>query len=268
MKLKIWQVDAFAGKPLEGNPAAIVPLDAFLDAELMQRIANENNVAETAYFVRNAPGQYDLRWFTPSVEVPLCGHATMASAWLIFHTLEPELDQVAFSTKSGTLTVDRGADGRHVMSLPADTLKPYAPSPDFAQRIGTALGITPPVETLIGKNVFAVFEKASDIRAIEGAGDIASVISEDFGLIATAKGDESYDFISRYFAPHHGIPEDAVTGSAHCALTPFWAARLGKKTLNARQVSPRGGDLLCTDDGARTILSGSCALYLTGEITI
>src|SRR6201996_4261060 len=151
MKLNIWQVDAFAAKPLEGNPAAIVPLDTFLDTDLMQRIAGENNVAETAYFVRKAPGQYDLRWFTPSVEVPLCGHATMASAWLIFDTLEPELKQVSFSTKSGTLTVDRGADGKHVMSLPSDTLKPYAPSPDFAQRIGDALGVPPSVETFIGK---------------------------------------------------------------------------------------------------------------------
>lgn len=268
MKLKIWQVDAFAEKPLEGNPAAIVPLDAFLDTDLMQRIANENNVAETAYFVRKAAGRYDLRWFTPSVEVPLCGHATMASAWLILGTLAPDLKQVAFETKSGTLTVDRGADGKHIMSLPADTLKPYAPSPDFAQRIGSALGITPPAEIFVGKNVFAVFEKASDIRAIKGAGDIAAVIPEDFGLIVTAKGNDGCDFISRYFAPHHGIPEDPVTGSAHCALTPYWAKRLGKKTMKARQVSPRGGDLICTDDGARTVLSGSCALYLTGEITI
>jgi predicted PhzF superfamily epimerase YddE/YHI9 len=268
MKLKLWQVDAFAAKPLEGNPAAIVPLQAFLDTALMQRIADENNVAETAYIVRKSAGKYDLRWFTPSVEVPLCGHATMASAWLIFHTLDPELKQVAFETKSGTLTVDRGAEGRHIMSLPTDVLKPYAPSPDFAQRIGTALGTNQPVETLIGKNVFAVFDKPGDIRTIKGAGDIAAVIPHDMGLIATAKGDEGYDFISRYFAPHHGIPEDPVTGSAHCALTPYWAARLGKKTLRARQVSPRGGDLTCTDDGARTILSGSCALYLTGEITI
>jgi PhzF family phenazine biosynthesis protein len=268
MKLKLWQVDAFAEKPLEGNPAAVIPLDAFLDANLMQRIANENNLAETAYIVRKAPGKYDLRWFTPSVEVPLCGHATMASAWLIFHTLEPELKQVSFETKSGTLTVDRGEDGKHIMSLPSDTLKPYAPSPDFAQRIGKALGIAPPVETLIGKNLFAVFENASDIRAIKGAGDIAALIPDDLGLIVTAKGDEGYDFISRFFAPHHGIAEDPVTGSAHCALTPYWAKRLGKKTLKARQVSPRGGDLICTDDGARTILSGSCALYLTGEFEI
>jgi PhzF family phenazine biosynthesis protein len=268
MKFKLWQVDAFAEKPLEGNPAAIVPLNAFLETALMQRIANENNVAETAYIVRKAPGKYDLRWFTPEVEVPLCGHATMASAWLIFSTLEPEANQIAFETKSGTLTVDRGVDGKHIMSLPSDTLSAYAPSPDFERKIGEALGTNPPVETFKGKNIFAVFESASDVRAIAGAGKIADVIPTDMGLIATAKGDEGYDFISRYFAPHHGIPEDPVTGSAHCALTPFWAQRLGKKTLKARQVSPRGGDLICTDDGARTILSGSCALYLTGEIEI
>jgi PhzF family phenazine biosynthesis protein len=273
MKLKIWQVDAFAEKPLEGNPAAIVPLDAFLDTGLMQRIANENNVAETAYFVRKAPGQYDPRWFTPSVEVPLCGHATMASAWLIFDTLEPDLKQVSFQTKSGTLTVDRGADGKHIMSLPSDTVEPYEPSPDFAQRIGDALGARPPLKTFKGKNVLAVFESANIVEGIKGAGDIARVIPEDTGLIATSIGwgrekEPNFDFVSRFFAPHHGIPEDPVTGSAHCALTPFWASALGKKTLKARQVSPRGGDLICTDDGARTILSGSCALYLTGEIDI
>ncbi len=268
MTLKFWQVDAFAEKPFEGNPAAVVPLEVWLDTGLMQAIAGENNLAETAFFVRTAPGAYDLRWFTPTVEVDLCGHATLASAWTIFELLEPALQSIAFQTRSGTLKVERGRDGRHVMSLPSNPIEPYRPVADYARQVAEALGSAPPVEILKGANVVAVFASPADVRAMKGAGRIADVIPADTGLIATAPGDAGYDFISRFFAPHHGIPEDPVTGSAHCALTPFWAARLGRKTLKARQVSPRGGDLTCTDDGARTILSGPCALYMTAEIAI
>lgn len=268
MKLKLWQVDAFAAKPLEGNPAALIPLDTWLDTALMQKIAGENNLSETAFFVRTAPGKYDLRWFTPGVEVDLCGHATLASAWLIFEVLATELDTIDFETRSGTLTIARGRGGCHVMSLPTDATEPYAPSPDYAGKIGTALGVAAPTEVLKGSNVFAVFESADMVRAIPGPGAIAEVIPSDTGLIATAAGDQGYDFVSRYFAPHHGVPEDPVTGSAHCALTPYWAKRLGKKTLKARQISARGGDLFCTDEGARTVISGPCALYMTGEIEI
>lgn len=269
MKLKLWQVDAFAAKPLEGNPAAIVPLDAWIDAGLMQKIANENNLAETAYFVKTGEGRYDLRWFTPESEVDLCGHATLASAWTIFAEIDLELKSVAFETRSGTLTVDRGRDGRHTMSLPSDHVAPFA-SDGLAQAIGDALGTTPPNEIHKGRYLFAVWDKASDVRSIKGAGDIARVMRPHniWGLIATAPGDAGYDFVSRFFAPDKGVPEDPVTGSAHCALTPYWAKRLGKKTLSARQVSPRGGDLQCTDDGARTILSGPCALYMKGEISV
>jgi predicted PhzF superfamily epimerase YddE/YHI9 len=268
MNLKIWQVDAFAKKVMEGNPAAIMPLEKFLEPALMQKIASENNLAETAFIVRRAPGQYALRWFTPTVEVDLCGHATLASAWVIFAELDPELKQIHFETLSGTLIVDRGRDGNHVMSLPSDPIVPYAPSASCRQQIGEALDVPAPVEVFKGKNVVAVFETPAQVRALKGPGRIADAIPSDTGLIATAPGDEGYDFISRYFAPHHGIAEDPVTGSAHCALTPYWAKRLGKKTLKARQVSPRGGDLTCTDDGARTILSGPCALYMKGEISV
>ncbi|HXM00159.1 MAG TPA: PhzF family phenazine biosynthesis protein [Rhizomicrobium sp.] len=270
MKLKLWQIDAFANRPLEGNPAAIVPLDKFLDERLMQRIANENNLAETAYLVRTAPGKYDLRWFTPESEVDLCGHATLASAWLVFQELDPGLQSVAFETRSGTLTVARGKDGRHVMSLPSDVISPFATVENFDREIGKALGTTEPSEIFMGRYLVAVWKNAADIRAIKGAGSIGELLRplEIWGLIATAPGDKGYDFVSRFFAPDKGVPEDPVTGSAHCALTPFWATRLHKKTLKARQVSPRGGDLICTDDGKRTILSGPCALYMTGEISI
>ena len=269
MTLKMWQVDAFAAKPLEGNPAAIVPLQSWLDAGLMQKIANENNLAETAFFVETAPGKYDLRWFTPASEVDLCGHATLASAWLIFEKLAPALRTVDFETRSGTLTVTRGESGWNVMDLPSDPVAPYGDG-ELAAAIGAALGVAPASEVQKGRYLKAVWDDPKIVRDIRDCGEIAAVLREQelWGLIATAPGDEGYDFISRFFAPDKGVPEDPVTGSAHCALTPFWAKRLDKTRLKARQVSPRGGDLLCTHDGARTILSGPCSLYMTAEIFV
>ncbi|HKX64889.1 MAG TPA: PhzF family phenazine biosynthesis protein [Rhizomicrobium sp.] len=267
MKLKIWQVDAFASKPLEGNPAAIVPLDAWLADDLMQAIAGENNLAETAFFVKTGMGSYDLRWFTPNSEVDLCGHATLASAWVIFNRIDMALTQARFMTRSGELMVTRGNNG-NVMSLPSYIVRPY--SGDAAARIGAALGVAPPHELHSGTYLMAVWNDAATVRAIAGPGGIAPVLEAlgFWGLIATAPGDSGYDCVSRFFAPAKAVPEDPVTGSAHCALTPFWAKRLGKKTLKARQASPRGGDLICTDDGARAIIQGDCALYLTGEIEV
>jgi PhzF family phenazine biosynthesis protein len=269
MDLGLWQIDAFAAKPLEGNPAAIVPLERFLDDALMQKIAAENNLSETAFLVRKSAMHFDLRWFTPASEVDLCGHATLASAWLVFSEIAPELKTVSFETRSGALKADRGADGRHSMSLPADSMTPHKDGA-LAKAIGDGLGIVPPREVYMSRYVVAVWEKPAEVRAIRDCGDIARVLrgAGKWGLIATAKGDEGYDFVSRFFAPDKGVPEDPVTGSAHCALTPYWAKRLGKKTLKARQVSPRGGDLLCTDDGERAILSGPCALYMKGVIHV
>jgi PhzF family phenazine biosynthesis protein len=268
MTLKLWQIDAFASRPFEGNPAAIVPLDAWIDEARMQAIANENNLAETAFFVREAAGRYRLRWFTPEAEVDLCGHATLASAWLIFGQLDPSLSQIAFETRSGTLVVERGADGRQVMSLPFDPTAPFDGPSGFADAVAEALGARPPAELLKGRYVMAVWPEAKDVRGIKGPDAIGPVLRRVgvWGLIATAPGDQGYDFVSRFFAPDKGVPEDPVTGSAHCALTPYWAKRLGKTTMRARQASPRGGDLTCTDAGERTILSGPCALYMTGEI--
>ncbi|HEY1877454.1 MAG TPA: PhzF family phenazine biosynthesis protein [Rhizomicrobium sp.] len=267
MKLKIWQVDAFASRPLEGNPAAVVPLDAWLADDLMQRIAGENNLAETAFFVKTGDGRYDLRWFTPNSEVDLCGHATLASAWVIFNRTDTALTEARFMTRSGELVVARNSNG-NVMSLPSNIVAPY--SGDVAARIGAALGVAPPRELHNGTYLMAVWDDAATVRGIAGPGSIAPVLKAlgFWGLIVTAPGDAGYDCVSRFFAPGKAVPEDLVTGSAHCALTPFWARRLGKKTLKARQASPRGGDLICTDDGARVILQGPCALYLTGEIEI
>lgn len=277
MKLKIWQVDAFASKPLEGNPAAIVPLESWLDAELMQRIAAENNVAETAYFVKTGPGAYDLRWFAPNREVDLCGHATLASAWILLNKTDTALNQVRFMTRSGELVVTRGSNG-NVMSLPSAESEAFAPPAGFADALGKNLGGTPPAELHISakggagaKALIAVWNTPDQVKALEPAADLQHVAMQvgAGSVLATAPGGGApYDMVSRFFAPYYGVPEDPVTGSAHCALTPFWSKRLGKKTLKARQASPRGGDLICTDDGARTIIQGDCALYLTGEIQV
>ena len=223
MNLKLWQVDAFADEPLEGNPAAIVPLERFLGDRLMQRIANENNLAETAFLVWKAPGQYDLRWFTPESEVDLCGHATLASAWLIFEELDPELKQVCFEARSGTLMVDRGRDGRHRMSLHSDPVMPFEAQPDFARKVGEALGTVPPKDLYRGRYLMGVWDEAGAVRGIRGAGDIGPLLRSvnSWGFIATAPDDQTKDFVSRFFAPDKGVPEDPVTGSAHCALTPY-----------------------------------------------
>ena len=269
MKLKLWQIDAFANKPLEGNQAAVVPLEAWIDAGLMQKIATENNLSETAFFVKSGPGRYDLRWFTPAAEVELCGHATLASAWLVFETLDRELNFVSFQTRSGELIVTRGTGGRHAMSLPSDKIAPFEGPEGFARDLGDALGVAPPKEIFKSRYLLAVWDDAAVIRGIKNP-DVARLLRSVnmWGLIVTAKGDDGYDFVSRFFAPDKGVPEDPVTGSAHCALTPFWAKRLSKKTLKARQVSPRGGDLTCTDEGARAVISAQCALYMTGEIEV
>jgi PhzF family phenazine biosynthesis protein len=277
-RLKMWQVDAFASRPLEGNPAAVVPLQAWLDDALMQRIAAENNVAETAFFVNTAPGAYDLRWFAPDREVELCGHATLASGWIVFKFLDPALNEVRFMTRSGELTVRRGGGSGNIMSLPSAASEPFSPPAGFAEALGASLKSPPPKEMLISakggagaRALIAVWDSPAAIKALAPGAELKDVLMQvkAGSLLATTKGDGTpYDFVSRFFAPYFGVSEDPVTGSAHCALTPFWAKRLGKKNLKARQASPRGGDLNCTDDGLRTIIEGDCALYLTGEIEV
>ena len=277
MKLKMWQVDAFASQPLEGNPAAIVPLERWLDAGLMQRIAAENNVAETAFFVKAGEGAYDLRWFAPSREVDLCGHATLASAWIIFNRLDTALKEVRFMTRSGELAVKRG-EGGNVMSLPSAQSEPFTPPAGFAEALGRSLKATAPKELHISakggagaRALIAVWDTPQQVKALDPAADLKDVamrVGAGSVLATAAGGGNPYDMVSRFFAPHYGVPEDPVTGSAHCALTPFWARRLNKKGLKARQVSVRGGNLLCIDDGERTIIQGDCALFLTGEIEV
>ena len=246
-----------------------MPLDQWLPDATMQAIANENNLSETAFFVPLEPGHYALRWFTPQAEIPLCGHATLASGWVVLNELSPSLNMVRFQTKSGELTVARGDGGRLRMSLPADETTPFPATPGYAEALGASLDVRPPEEIRIGNKLMAVWTDEAIIREIR-LGDIAPLMDQAgrWGLIVTAGGTTAapYDFISRFFSVGFGIPEDPVTGAAHCALVPFWAKRLGKKQLRAYQASARGGDLLCTDDGERVILSGPCALYLKGEI--
>ena len=279
MKLKLWQVDAFAERPFSGNPAAVVPLESWLPDATMQAIANENNLAETAFFVPHATGMhsYDLRWFTPAVEVPLCGHATLASGWVVLNELAPSADMARFETKSGELTVAREPNGRLKMSLPASAVEPYSASRAIAKALAEMAGGIEPEELhwspkgAGGTPGLVAIWREDVLRGLHVTGSLADTLAgiRAGGLIATAKGNGApYDFLSRFFAPGLGVAEDPVTGSANCALTRFWSKRLGRKTLRAFQASPRGGYLLCTDDEDRVTLSGPCALYMRGEIEV
>lgn len=277
MKLKLWQVDAFADRAFAGNPAAVVPLGSWLPDTTMQAIANENNLAETAFFVPRDDGNYDLRWFTPAVEVPLCGHATLASGWVVLNELSPSKDIVRFQTKSGELTVAREAKGRLRMALPASDVEPFKAPDGLAQALAEITDGVAPSELLWAAKgaggspgLVAVWSESA-VRGIHYAGGLAALLASvnARGLLATAKGDGApYDFVSRFFAPGLGVREDPVTGSANCALTRFWSRRLGKRSLRVWQASPRGGDILCTDEGDRVTLSGPCALYMRGEIEV
>lgn len=273
MELRIWQVDAFAENVFEGNPAAVIPLSAWLSDELMQSIAAENNLSETAFLVPAAPGNFakcELRWFTPEVEVPLCGHATLASAWVIFSSLQPALNTVTFSTQSGDLTVTRGTAGDLEMALPAYAASPHPEAEEFIEALEEAMDIAPR-EVLRANYAIAVFETADEILEAESDSVLADTLEEfgEDGLIITAPGgDTGFDFVSRFFVPGKGVAEDPVTGSAHAALVPLWAKRLGKAKLLARQMSARGGTLHCEEQGERVLIRGRVTPYLEGVIRI
>src|SRR4051812_27498716 len=233
-RLPLYQIDAFASAVFKGNPAGVVPLDAWLPDAKLQAIAAENNLPETAFFVRENGG-WKLRWFTPTVEVDLCGHATLASAHLIFSKLAPGLNRARFSTRSGMLEVTKHGDVL-ALDFPANPPKRVEDAATIAA-VGKALGRAP-VELWKTHSFMAVYEKGADVRGI--APDMAAIaaLPDTFAVMVTAPGDEpGVDFVSRFFAPSKGIPEDPVTGSAHCALVPYWSKRLGKKKLTARQVS-------------------------------
>ncbi|MCH7793853.1 MAG: PhzF family phenazine biosynthesis protein [Proteobacteria bacterium] len=258
-EVPIYQVDAFAARVFAGNPAAVCPLDDWLPDEVLQAIAVENNLSETAFFVKRG-ADYDLRWFTPAYEVDLCGHATLGSAYVIANYLDNGRTEVRFHSRSGPLTVTRKGE-IYTMDFPALPPERIEDSAEVAEALGAA-----PDELWDEMDLMAVFPNQAAVAAL--APDMAKLARlETRGVIATAPG-QSCDFVSRYFAPRAGIPEDPVTGSAHCILTPYWATRLGKTKLSARQISARGGELEVEARGARVLISGRVAPYMVGRIRV
>ncbi len=256
MELPIFQLDAFASAPFRGNPAVIVPLDTWLPDATMQAIAEENNLAETAFYVRNPEG-YKIRWFTPTQEVDLCGHATLAAAAVVLANGGAE---VIFDSRSGKLRVTRDGD-RYTLDFPRLPPQAALEPPGLVAALGAV-----PSAFLRSNYCFCVFQNEAHIRALTpNMGALSQV--DCFGVIATAPGDEC-DFVSRMFAPAAGINEDPVTGSAHSALIPYWSERLGKKSMLARQISKRGGELWCEDRGSRVGIGGQVIRYMEGRISV
>lgn len=260
MELTQYQVDAFTGTVFAGNPAGVCPLEGWIDDSLMQKIAMENNLSETAFFVQKGD-VYELRWFTPTVEIDLCGHATLASGYIILRELAPALDKVVFTSRSGILRVSRGDGDLLVMDFPSQPPRPCDAPAELAAGLRAQ-----PSRVLSSEDYLALFEREDDIRALEPDFEILKGLGLR-GVIATAPG-EGCDFVSRFFCPGVGINEDPVTGSAHCELTPYWADRLGRTSLHARQVSSRGGELFCELKNDRVLISGRCALFMKGTVML
>jgi len=258
-RIRIYQVDAFSSQVFAGNPAAICPLEEWLPDDQMQAIASENNLSETAFFVREDEG-YRLRWFTPVVEVDLCGHATLATAFIVLNQLTPSANSVRFQTKSGTLVVNREGD-LFSMDFPS---RPPAES-EAHPKLVDALG-GKPEQVLAARDYLVVYASEEEVRKLEPNMQSLSEVDK-FAVIVTAPG-KDVDFVSRFFAPAKGVPEDPVTGSAHCTLIPYWSQRLGKKKLHAYQVSKRGGELWCEHRGERVTMSGKGALFMEGTIYV
>jgi len=266
MRVPIYQVDAFTGEVFGGNPAAVCPLERWLGDDVMQAIAAENNLSETAFFVPAAAGaaesgfDYEIRWFTPAVEIDLAGHPTLATAFTIFHWLDPGRTRVTFRSKSGPLVVVRDG-GRLAMDFPARPPVPCEAPAGLAEALGAA-----PLATLLARDLLAVFASEREVRALRP--DFARVKALGLhGVCVTAPGQDC-DFVSRFFAPSLGVAEDPVTGSTHCMLVPYWSGRLNRRRLHARQVSARGGELFCEDRGERVVLAGHAAPYLEGTIEV
>ncbi|MGI8469099.1 MAG: PhzF family phenazine biosynthesis protein [Pyrinomonadaceae bacterium] len=259
MNLQIFQVDAFTNKTFGGNPAAVCPLENWLDAGLMQKIALENNLSETAFFVKKND-VYELRWFTPTFEIDLCGHATLASAFVIFDVLGSNEKVLKFQTKSGLLTVEKEND-LLVLDFPSRAAKRCETPKGLVEAIGKT-----PSEVLKARDYLMIYKSETEVCAINpNFAELLKIGAHAF--IVTAKG-KNCDFVSRFFAPEVGVFEDPVTGSAHCTLIPYWAEKLGKDKLFARQVSARGGELFCELKGDRVKIGGNATLYLKGEIYI
>lgn len=264
MTIPLYQIDAFTSRLFGGNPAAVCPLEDWPADATLQAIALENNLSETAFIVPEGEG-FRLRWFTPAVEVNLCGHATLATAHLILNRLEPSREQVAFETLSGTLTVRRDGD-RLAMDFPAIPAEPGDVPAEAVAAIGGAPVETYRVREMHGARYYMlVYRTEAEVLALKP--DFGAMRELNCNVIATAPGEQS-DCASRFFAPASGIDEDPVTGSAHCTIAPYWAGKLGRDEVHARQVSARRGDLYCRIAGDRVVLAGECAFYMQGEIAL
>jgi len=260
--LPFYWIDSFTQTLGKGNPAGVVPLESWPADALMQRIAFENGLSETAFFVRTGPARFHLRWFTPAIEVDLCGHATLAAASVLYSELGETAPTLTFDSRSGPLTVSRTPEGRLELDFPARQLDLRDPNADLI----SALGGTPLEVHRNQVTWLVVYGSADEVRTL--CPDHAALKRLTPGrMIVTAPGDET-DFVSRFFAPDAGVPEDPVTGSAHCTLVPYWAARLNKQVLTARQVSARGGELWLRAEGARVKIAGHATLYLKGQLFV
>jgi len=261
-RLPLFQVDSFSDRVFGGNPAAIVPLPEWLSGESMQAIAAENNLSETAFIVGEGSA-WEIRWFTPTAEVDLCGHATLAAAWVVRNELSPGVEAIRFDSASGPLNVSADDQGRLVLDFPA---RPPSPgSEQLRKALSDALGAEPEV-VMQATDALAVYRKREAVMTMRP--DMAALAEiEARGVIVTAPGKDC-DFISRFFGPRVGVPEDPVTGSAHCTLVPYWAKRLEVTRLHARQVSKRGGELFCRHLGDRVRIAGYASLYLNGVIQV
>jgi len=257
MELTLYQIDAFTDKVFKGNPASVCPLEHWLSDTDLQAIAEENNLSETAFYVPAEAG-FHLRWFTPKAEVDLCGHATLATAFVIFNLSDYADETVKFETRSGELAVTKSHDWL-VMDFPSQPGKPCATPPLLVEGLGKA-----PIEVLSSEDYMAVFENEEDVTDLKPNFDALSKLDLR-GVMVTAIG-KDVDFVSRFFAPRHGINEDPVTGSAHCALTPYWSGKLNKTKLSAKQVSKRTGYIECELKGNRVLLSGKAVKYMEGKI--
>lgn len=260
MRLPFHQIDAFATRPFEGNPAAVLPLEAWLPDPLLQQIAEENNLSETVFLVKEAAG-WRIRWFTTVTEMDLCGHATLASAWLILNELEPGADRVTFASRSGPLAVDREGEDL-VLDFPA---RPGRVAPELLNQVSEVLGVRPR-ELRLARDLMAVLEDEAAVRAVVPDYEAMAALP-GMGTLVTAPG-RSHDFVSRCFFPGDGVPEDPVTGSAHCTLIPYWAERLGKSRLRAFQASTRGGELACELVGERVRIGGRAVKVIEGTFLL
>lgn len=275
MKLTIYQVDAFAEKVFTGNPAAVIPLEGWLDDDLMQKIAMENNLSETAFFVKhdgsltslpNGEGRggagYHLRWFTPEYEIDLCGHATLASAYVIKNFIEPHAAEIQFTTQKAGVLKASARDGVYTLDFPSRMPQPC----EVPGQLLKSLSVSTVVEVLKSRDYFVVLPDEDAVKNVEPDFECMKEL-DAIGVIVTAKGHEA-DVVSRCFYPGAGIPEDPVTGSAHCNIIPYWSEKLGKTKLFCKQLSPRGGDLHCELEGDRVLMSGKSVLFMQGEIDL